>query len=54
MDLLLFLNNYGCAVDPLSAAAAFDFNGNGILDNTDFLEMLSRQPLIQNTCVGPK
>ena len=41
MDLLLFLNNYGCAVDPLSAAAAFDFNGNGILDNTDFLEMLS-------------
>lgn len=53
-DFLLFLSNYGCALDPFSAAAAFDFNGNGILDNADFLEMLSRQPPIQNTCVGPK
>lgn len=44
MDVLLFLVNFGCEVDPASAAGAFDFNGNGILDQHDWLELLSQQP----------
>jgi len=44
MDLLLFLNNFGCEVTPGSNASVFDFNGNGIYDQSDFLQLLSNQP----------
>ena len=46
MDLLLLLQAYGTSPDPESDAASFDFNGNGVIDMVDFLEMLSRQPPI--------
>jgi hypothetical protein len=44
MDLLLLLQAYGTMPDPGSQAAEFDFNGNGVIDMYDFLEMLSMQP----------
>tara|TARA_R100001126_G_scaffold102425_2_gene86505 strand:- start:390 stop:764 length:375 start_codon:yes stop_codon:yes gene_type:complete len=53
MDLLLFLTNFGCEVTPGSNASLFDFNGNGILDQSDFLQMLSNQPPT-TSCPRPK
>jgi len=47
MDFLLLLANYGQAIDPESHAACMDFNGDGFITMYDFLEMLSRQPLIE-------
>jgi len=46
MDLLLLLQAYGSSPDPEDQAYALDFNGNGIIDMVDFLEMLSQQPPI--------
>ncbi len=46
MDLLLLLTAYGNSIDPNSDAAQFDYNGNGIIDNSDFLHLLSLQPPI--------
>lgn len=46
MDLLLMLQAYGTSPSKGSQAAAFDFNGNGIIDMADFLEMLAQQPPI--------
>tara|TARA_S200002703_G_scaffold76193_1_gene65837 strand:+ start:7438 stop:7581 length:144 start_codon:yes stop_codon:yes gene_type:complete len=46
MDLLLLLQAYGTSPDPDSQAAAFDFDGNGVINMVDFLEMLSQQPPI--------
>tara|TARA_R100000278_G_scaffold114406_1_gene92882 strand:- start:318 stop:461 length:144 start_codon:yes stop_codon:yes gene_type:complete len=46
MDLLLLLQAYGTTPAPGSQAAELDFNGNGMIDMVDFLEMLSRQPPI--------
>lgn len=46
MDLLLLLTAYGNHIDPNSDAAQFDYNGNGVIDNSDFLELLSLQPPI--------
>ena len=46
MDLLLLLQAYGSSPAPGSQASALDFNGNGIIDMVDFLEMLSQQPPI--------
>ena len=46
MDLLLLLQAYGTTPFPGSDAYQLDFNGNGIIDMVDFLEMLSRQPPI--------
>lgn len=54
MDVLLFLVNFGCEVDPGSAAGAFDFNANGILDQHDWLELLSQQPPIPETWTRPR
>ena len=54
MDVLLFLMNFGCEVSPGSAASELDFNGNGILDQFDWLELLSFQPPIEEKCVVPK
>lgn len=53
MDVLLFLMNFGCEIDPASAAGAFDFNGNGILDQHDWLELLSQQPPIPDEWTRP-
>ncbi len=47
MDLLLLLQNYGEAVTAGSQAAAFDFNGDGLITMYDFLYMLSQQPPIE-------
>lgn len=44
MDFLLFLVHFGNEVASGSDLGAFDFNGNGILDGHDFLQMLSNQP----------
>jgi|TARA_R100000479_G_C6211866_1_gene138509 hypothetical protein len=46
MDLLLLLQAYGTTPPPDSQAYELDFNGNGIIDMVDFLEMLSQQPPI--------
>lgn len=46
MDLLLLLQAFGTTPSPGSQAAELDFNGNGIIDMYDFLEMLSQQPEI--------
>ena len=46
MDLLLLLTAYGNHIDPNSDVAQFDYNGNGIIDNSDFLHLLSLQPPI--------
>lgn len=44
MDLLLMLQAYGTELTPGSDASAFDFNGNGMIDMYDFLQMLTKQP----------
>jgi len=44
MDFLLLLTAFGTNPSPGSQAAEFDFDGNGVIDMYDFLEMLSRQP----------
>lgn len=44
MDLLLLLQAYGTMPPPGSDAYELDFNGNGVIDMYDFLEMLSMQP----------
>ncbi len=44
MNLLLMLMAYGTELTPGSEASQFDFNGNGIIDMYDFLDMLSQQP----------
>ena len=44
MELLLLLQAFGTMPAPGSQAAEFDFNGNGVIDMYDFLEMLSIQP----------
>jgi hypothetical protein len=44
MDLLLLLQAYGTNPSPGSQAAAFDFDGNGVINMVDFLEMLANQP----------
>lgn len=44
MDFLLMLTAFGTAPSPGSQAAEFDFDENGVIDMYDFLEMLSRQP----------
>jgi len=44
MDLLLLLQAYGTSPSPGSQAAAFDFDGNGIINMVDFLEILANQP----------
>lgn len=46
MDLLLLLQAYGTYPPPDSAAAALDFNGDGLIGMYDFLQMLSQQPPI--------
>ncbi len=46
MDFLLMLQAYGTQPSKGSQAAAFDFNGNGMIDLQDFLEMLAQQPPI--------
>lgn len=44
MNFLLLLTAYGTTPSEGSQAAEFDFNGNGVIDMYDFLEMLSQQP----------
>lgn len=44
MNLLLMLMAYGTSPTPGSDAAEFDFNGNGMIDMYDFLDLLSQQP----------
>jgi len=46
MDLLLLLQAYGTSPSQGSQSSELDFNANGIIDMVDFLEMLSRQPLL--------
>ena len=46
MDLLLLLQAFGTSPSPGSQAAAFDYNGNGVIDMSDFIHMLSLQPPI--------
>ena len=46
MDLLLLLQAFGNYPPPDSDAAQFDFNNNGVIDMSDFIHMLSLQPLI--------
>lgn len=44
MDFLLMLQAYGTEMTPGSQASFFDFNGNGIIDVMDILEMLWNEP----------
>ena len=44
MDLLLLLQAFGETVTPGDQAAAFDFDGDGVIGMVDFLQMLSEQP----------
>jgi len=44
MDFLLVLTAFGNEFAEGSQVAQFDFNSNGIIDLSDLLEMLSRQP----------
>lgn len=44
MDFLLMLQAYGVDLTPGSQASLFDFNGNGIIDVMDILQMLSNEP----------
>lgn len=44
MDFLLMLQAYGTELTPGSQASFFDFNGNGIIDVMDILEMLWNEP----------
>jgi len=44
MNLLLLLTAYGNTIDPNSDAAAFDYNGNGVIDVSDLIVHLNQQP----------
>jgi len=48
MNLLLLLTAYGTEIDPNSDAAAFDYNGNGVIDSYDLLVQLNNQPQTLN------
>ena len=43
MNFLLMLSAYGNPLSPSDDAWEFDFNGNGIIDSSDIMEMLSLQ-----------
>ena len=43
MNFLLMLSSYGNPLSPSDDAWEFDFNGNGIIDSSDIMEMLSLQ-----------
>ena len=51
MNLLLLLQAFGTSPSPGSQAAAFDFNGNGVIDSADLMELLAQQPPL---CTQPK
>lgn len=51
MNLLMLLQAFGTSPSPGSQAAAFDFNGNGVIDSADLMEMLAQQPPL---CTQPK
>ena len=44
MDFLLVLQAYGTEFTPGSDVSVFDFNGNGIIDVMDILQMLWNEP----------
>ena len=44
MNFLLMLSAFGITLTPGSDASEFDFNGNGIIDIFDIMDMLSMQP----------
>jgi len=44
MDFLLLLANFGKEISEDSNATVVDFNGNGMIDMFDFLQMLGNQP----------
>lgn len=43
MNFLLMLAAYGTPITPGSDVAEFDFNGNGVIDSSDIMHMLSLQ-----------
>ena len=43
MNFLLMLAAYGTPLTPGSDVSEFDFNGNGVIDSSDLMEMLSLQ-----------
>ena len=43
MNFLLMLAAYGNPITPGSDVAEFDFNGNGVIDSSDIMHMLSLQ-----------
>ena len=46
MNFLLMLSAYGNPLSPSDDAWEFDFNGNGFIDISDIMDMLSRQPSV--------
>jgi len=46
MNFLLMLSAFGNPLTPGSDASEFDFNGNGVIDIFDIMDMLSMQPSI--------
>lgn len=46
MNFLLMLSAYNSVLSPEDDAWEFDYNGNGIIDITDIMDMLSMQPSI--------
>ena len=42
------LANFGQSISSNSEAAAFDFDGDGLITMYDFLQMLSQQPPIND------
>ena len=46
MNFLLMLSAFGITLTPGSDASEFDFNGNGVIDIFDIMDMLSMQPSV--------
>jgi len=46
MNFLLMLSAFGITLTPGSDASEFDFNGNGVIDIFDIMNMLSMQPSV--------
>ena len=47
MNFLLMVAAYGLPLTPQDGASEFDFNGNGQIDYSDILEMLTMQPVYE-------
>ena len=46
MNFLLMLSAFGNPLSPSDDAWEFDFNGNGVIDMFDIMDMLSMQPSV--------